>query len=160
MVLLCLASFCAFASGFGQRQLSPPAQPNPLLDVVGQRRPQNLQPHFHQSAQPKLFQPQFVFDPRIGKFRHRSALSIDRSWPLRFASSQRTAAPPVNGQPGSPSDHDAGYPDSTPSETDKPHIPPPWRHICETPPPDKIPAPWPLSSLPPDSGKYLAGRHS
>ena len=61
----------------GQRQLGPPAQPDPLLNIVGQSCPQNFQPHFNDSAQPKLFQPHLVFEPRVGKFCDRPALSVN-----------------------------------------------------------------------------------
>ena len=61
----------------GRRQPGAPTQPYPLLDIVGQSGPQNFQPHFNQSAQPKLSKSQFVFNPRVGKFRNRSPLSVN-----------------------------------------------------------------------------------
>src|SRR3972149_6799514 len=65
-----------FPSCMGQL-LRLPAEANPLADVVGQTSPHNFQSHLDQTTQAKLTQPNFIFDPRIGKLRHPSPLLID-----------------------------------------------------------------------------------
>src|SRR3982750_493210 len=80
-------------------------------------------------------------------------------WRFRFPSSQRTCAPPVRKRVEPLSDHAGGCPGSTRSETDTPHKPQLWRHICATPLPDKIPVPSPLKSPRPDNDKCFAEHH-
>src|SRR4030042_7187948 len=63
-------------SGLGQL-LGPPAEANPLADVIGQASPHGFQSRLDQTTQAKLTQPNFVFDPRIGKLCHPSPLFID-----------------------------------------------------------------------------------
>ena len=65
-----------FALGLGQ-SLGLPAKANPLADVIGQTDPQGLQSYLGQPTQPKLTQPNFVLNPRVGKLRHTSPLLID-----------------------------------------------------------------------------------
>src|SRR3990170_843277 len=65
-----------FSSDMGQL-LRLPAEANPLADVVGQTSPHSFQSHLDQTTQAKLTQPNFIFDPRIGKLRHPSPLLID-----------------------------------------------------------------------------------
>src|SRR5947207_74323 len=63
-------SFFALVKFLGvvPRQRWPPAKPDPLLDVVGQARPEHFQQHLGQTAQTELAQSQFFLDPGIGKF--------------------------------------------------------------------------------------------
>src|SRR5215469_1367489 len=73
---------CFLPSGFRSLHRSyhrwlPPAETNPLLNVVGQTGPQCLHDHFGQAAQSKLSQADLSFDPGIWKFRHRATLPID-----------------------------------------------------------------------------------
>lgn len=63
-------------SGCGQR-LNPPAQSNPLLDVIGQASPHGFHEDFQAATQSKLTQPNLSFDPGIRKLGHPSALSVD-----------------------------------------------------------------------------------
>src|SRR5450759_1486824 len=63
-------------SGCGQR-LNPPAQSNPLLDVIGQASPHGFHEDFQTATQSKLTQPNLSFDPGIRTLGHPSALSVD-----------------------------------------------------------------------------------
>ena len=57
--------------------LGLPAKAYPLADVIGQTSPHGFQGHFNQSTQTELTQPNFILNPRIGKFRHSGPLLID-----------------------------------------------------------------------------------
>src|ERR1700676_11778 len=57
-------------SGGGRRQLWAPDQSDPLLDVVGDHRPEALGSDFGESAQAQAPQPQFLFQPCIGELSH------------------------------------------------------------------------------------------
>src|SRR5438477_4887228 len=72
-------SFFALVKFLGvvPRQRWSPAKPDPLLDVVGQARPEHFQQHLGQTAQTELAQSQFFLDPGIGKFSHRAPLTVD-----------------------------------------------------------------------------------
>ena len=59
------------------RLLRPPAQTDPLADIVGQTSPQGLYPNLNQTAQTKLAQAKFLFDPSIGKLRNLRPLLIN-----------------------------------------------------------------------------------
>src|SRR4030095_7355971 len=62
----------------GQSQaLRSPTQSNPLTDVIGKASPQDFHSHFDPTAQSKLAEPHFLFDPRVGKLCHPGALLID-----------------------------------------------------------------------------------
>src|SRR5271157_2237644 len=67
-----------------QRCLPPPAEADPLFNVVGQARPDGLHPDFDQAAQPKLAKAQLVLDPGIRELRHRAALPVDLLRLCRF----------------------------------------------------------------------------
>src|SRR5712692_9877433 len=54
-----------------------PTKTNPLANVVGEASPQGFQPYLHHTAQPKLAQTKFVFDPGVGKLCYPSSLLID-----------------------------------------------------------------------------------
>src|SRR6266849_8141497 len=54
-----------------------PTKTNPLANVVGEASPQRLKPHLNHTAQPKLAQTKFVFDPGVGKLCYPSSLLID-----------------------------------------------------------------------------------
>src|SRR4030065_1334445 len=68
------------ASGLGQ-SLGPPAEANPLADVIGQTGPQGFHRPLDQTSQAKLAQPNFVLDRRFGTLRYAGRLPID---PLGF----------------------------------------------------------------------------
>ena len=69
---------CSSRSILGLNQsLGPPAESNPLADVIGQTGPQGFHRHLEQTTQAKLPQPDFVLDPGIRKFRHPSPLLVD-----------------------------------------------------------------------------------
>src|ERR1700752_5196958 len=44
-----------------------PTKTNPLANIIGEASPQGLKPHLNHTAQPKLTQTKFVFDPGVGK---------------------------------------------------------------------------------------------
>ena len=54
-----------------------PAKTNPLANIIREASPQSLQAHFDHSAQPKLTQSKFLFDPGVGKLCYPSSLLID-----------------------------------------------------------------------------------
>src|SRR6266540_3358347 len=54
-----------------------PTKTNPLANVVGEASPQRLQPHLNHTAQPKLTQTKFVFDPGVGKLCYPGPLLVD-----------------------------------------------------------------------------------
>src|ERR1700757_2277254 len=63
--------------GLGPCPTRPPAESNPLGNVVGQARPKGFPARLDQPAQAELPQAQFLFNPGIGKFGHRSPLPIN-----------------------------------------------------------------------------------
>ena len=50
------------------RHSGPPAQTDPLANVVGQTSPQGFDPNLNQATQTKLPQPKLLLNPRIGEF--------------------------------------------------------------------------------------------
>ena len=60
-----------------QRFFRLPAQTDPLGKVISNSRPHRLHGHLDQTAQTKLAQATFLFDPSIGKFRNLRPLLIN-----------------------------------------------------------------------------------
>src|SRR5437762_12097586 len=55
----------------------PPAQADPLLNVVGQASPRRLHRDFEQAAQAELPQTDLGLDPKIAELRHPPSLPVD-----------------------------------------------------------------------------------
>src|SRR5262245_19285389 len=54
----------------------PPSQTDPLTNVVSQTSQYSFDSYFLETSQSKLSQPEFLFDPGMGKFRNSRSLSI------------------------------------------------------------------------------------
>ncbi len=89
---------------------SPPAQADPLLNVVGQASPQRLAPHFLQAPYPQLPQPE------VGELGDRPAPARDLARRLRLPRRQPPPAP-FRGAPGCLL---GKFADSTMAEKDRP----------------------------------------
>ena len=59
------------------QQFRFPTKPNPLADIIGQASPQGFQSYLDPTAQLKLTQPHFLFDPGVRKLCHPGAFLID-----------------------------------------------------------------------------------
>ena len=59
------------------QQFRFPTKPNPLANIIGEASPQGFQPYLDQTAQPKLTQFHFLFDPGVRKLCHPGALLVD-----------------------------------------------------------------------------------
>src|SRR5208283_874341 len=71
-------------SGLGRDQANFPAEAEPLLNIVSEAGPQHLTADLLQAAHAKLPQPQLGLQPKVRKFRHRTAQAIKGSGRVRL----------------------------------------------------------------------------
>ena len=67
------------SGGRGRLQGGPPAQPDPLLDIEGQRGPERLGSRFQKTPHMELPQADLGLDPGVGEFRQGAASAVDTS---------------------------------------------------------------------------------
>src|SRR3954462_6068228 len=75
---------CLHLEARSEFKFGQPANPDPLLDVVGQRGPERLALHLEQAARAKAAQSQLFFDPGVGKLSHLRSQLVNLPRPRRF----------------------------------------------------------------------------